>query len=265
MSFKDNLKKKITIDQVAGRVLASFRPPGSIQKVDLESMRTLLKMSAYQYNKERDLDLYYKDQMTQTPQIVVLDNELPLYRTTIEDVVLRKSPTVKEMISIRKAIRILNDKDVLVSKREETVQTVQKEGIDLLDLAFGEADLALIEKDGNIALHHNQPEGVLEGIELFAEILDYRRPPSGVFPDHLTVVGLRVETRDKKRIWGPLIIYNTECNKLKLIVDQFESTDRDKIDDLLQIADGFKTADLEGAAVFEFLKRSALKKERQTA
>lgn len=258
MSFKDNLKKKITINRLALSVLNSFRPPGSIQKVDLDSMRTLLKMSAYKFREERDLDLYYKAQMTETPRIVVLDNELPLYCTSIEDVILRKNPTVKEMISIKNAIRILNDKDVLVSKREETVHTVQNEGIALLDLSCEASDLEALENDGLQALKNNQPEIVLEHIELFAEMLRYRALPPHMLSKTLHGVGFKAELKDKKILWGPLIIYNPDENKLKLMVDQFDGSDKDTINLLRQIAEGTRTADLEDGAVFEFLKKSVV-------
>jgi len=41
----------------------------------------------------RDLDLYVADTGTAVQKILVLDNELPIYRTTVADVAMRKSPT----------------------------------------------------------------------------------------------------------------------------------------------------------------------------
>jgi len=58
MSFKDNLLKKIKINQLSRKVLASIGPAESGQKIDKDAMRSLLEMSSYQYQKERDLDLY---------------------------------------------------------------------------------------------------------------------------------------------------------------------------------------------------------------
>lgn len=262
MSFKDNLLKKMKIDRLAAQVLSSIKPPGSIQKVDLESMRTLLEMSAYELKVERDLDLYYKNHTADKLKIVVLDNDLPLYRTSIEDVVLRKSPIVKEMTKIRNIIKILSDSDVLTSKREETVRTVQQEGVELLDLSFDESDLDALATDGTTALQDKDPEGVLECISLFAEILDYRRLPKTMGVSELNAVGTKIEIEGGKILWGPLVLYNSASNRLKLVVDQFESGDRGKLDVLHQIAAGTKEADLEGSDVFEFLKKSALRHRR---
>jgi glycerophosphoryl diester phosphodiesterase len=243
--------------------MRSFRPPGSVQKVDLKSMQTLLEMGDYQYKEERGLDLYYKDQMKQKPRIVVLDNDLPLYCTTIEDVAMRKNPTIKEMVSIRKAFRILNDKDVLLAKREETLETVKKEAIALLNLSYTESDLAFLEKDGAEAFRHHQVAGVLETIDLFAEILHYERLPKGMLPENLTVVGLKTDMEGEKTLWGPLVVYHAEQNGLKLIVDQFDHSNPERLQDLLQKAEGIKTADLEGPAVFDFLKKRVLTKKQQ--
>ena len=54
-------------------------------------MRSLLGMSLYQYQKERDLDLYIQKGDGELSRIPVLDNELPIYETTVADVLIRKS------------------------------------------------------------------------------------------------------------------------------------------------------------------------------
>ena len=126
MSFKENILKQIRINKTAKQVILSIGPPDSGRKVDKDAMRRLLEMSPYTYRKERDLDLYLEDAESEKKKILVLDNDLAIYDTFVEDVVLRKSPTVKEMISIRNAIKILNDSDVVISKKEESVKTIQK-------------------------------------------------------------------------------------------------------------------------------------------
>ena len=112
MSFKENLLKKIQIDRLADRVSASLKPrEDGVVKVDKSAMQQLLEMASYRHLHERDLDLYISPDTT---RILVLDNELARYATSVEDVALRKSPTLKEMLSIRNAIKILNDSDVVV-------------------------------------------------------------------------------------------------------------------------------------------------------
>jgi hypothetical protein len=68
--------------------------------------------------QERDLVLFLETDGPGQTRILVLDNDLSIYNTSVDDVVLRKSPTVKEMVNIRNAIKILNDKDVVTSKKE---------------------------------------------------------------------------------------------------------------------------------------------------
>ena len=106
MSFKENLLKKIQIRQLARKVQASFGPPGSPGKIDKEAMRSLLEMSPYRHQKIRDLDLFVEAADSEPGKIVVLDNELPIYRTTVEDVAIRKSPYTKEMLRIGNIIKI---------------------------------------------------------------------------------------------------------------------------------------------------------------
>ncbi|MEJ2223009.1 MAG: hypothetical protein P8X80_19665 [Desulfobacterales bacterium] len=77
MSFKENLLTKIRIDRLAASVIASIGPVESGSKVDRDAMRSLLEMSPYQHQKERDLDLYVKAVDQEQKIIFVLDNELP--------------------------------------------------------------------------------------------------------------------------------------------------------------------------------------------
>ncbi|RPH76253.1 MAG: hypothetical protein EHM77_09420, partial [Planctomycetaceae bacterium] len=126
MSFKQNLLEKLKIKAMAQKVLASVGPVGGPLKVDREAMDSLLISARYTKIRERELDLYRKETTAGKSRILVLDNDLNIYHTTLDDVLLRKNPTVKEMISIRNAIKILNDTDVVVSKKAESVLAIEK-------------------------------------------------------------------------------------------------------------------------------------------
>ena len=82
------------------------------------------------------------------------------------------------MVSIRKIIKILNDKDVVVSRREESVQSVQQACLATVDLSFTADDIADIGRQGFASLESNYAEGVLESLAMFAELLGYQPPPS---------------------------------------------------------------------------------------
>ncbi len=152
MSFKENLLKKIEIDNISKKVTGSLGTPDSGRRIDKETVQQLLETGPRKFRKERDLDLYVLEADTRG-NILVLDNELAIYTTTAEDIALRKSPTVREIISIRNVIRILNDSDVIISKKEESVSTIQKECTDMLDLSFDKSDIDAIEKDGQASLN----------------------------------------------------------------------------------------------------------------
>ena len=169
MSFKENLITKIKIDKLANRVIASIGPAESGRKVDKDAMRSLLEMSPYQYQKARDLDLYVEGIDQDRKKIFVLDNELPIYRTTIDDVAMRKSPLIKEMVKIRNIIKILKDSDVKLSRKDASVKAIQKECIDQLDLAYNGSDIDEIAADGKASLERDYPDGVVECLELFAD------------------------------------------------------------------------------------------------
>ena len=146
MSYKENLLKKIDIDRLVNRVITSIGSPDSGRKLDKEAMRRLLDMAGYTHRHERDLDLYLENGGATKGLILVLDNDLTIYDTTVEDVIIRKSPVLKEMVSIRNIIKILNDKDVVVSRKEASVMHVREECVEQLDLSHTAQDIGDIEK-----------------------------------------------------------------------------------------------------------------------
>ncbi len=260
MSFKENLLKKIRIDKMAEKVLNSIGPPDSGRKVDKETMRKMLEMSAYQTRKERDLELYMQDNANGIKKILVLDNELPVYNTTVNDVVLRKSPTLKEMLSIRNALKILNDADVLVCKKEDSVRFFRNECIALLDLSFGASDLHEIEKDGVASLERGYTDGVAETLDLFSELLDYTPLPKDFMISNHIVIGPSIKEPARETLFGPVIIYSIIHNTIRLFDDKIGTKEKEKIELLHMMASGREKASKEGSAVFEYLADSVLLK-----
>jgi hypothetical protein len=182
-----------------------------------------------------------------------LDNELKLYDTTIEDVAMRKSPIIKEMLNIRNAIKILNDKDVAVSRKEETLQQLRSECIGVLDLSFGPDDLAAIADDGREALAREQGDGVIESLDLFAELLGYGAPPKAFRLSRHHIVCARGEGPGGETVCGPLAVYGLLHNSLKLIDMRIGVFDKQKIGVFEEIVAGRQKASMEGPEVFEAL------------
>jgi len=259
MSFKENLLTKIKIDRLAATVIASIEPVESGSKVDKDAMRSLLEMSPYQYQKARDLDLYVQRIDQEKKKIFVLDNELPIYKTTIDDVAMRKSPLIKEMANIRNMIKILKDSDVKISRKAESVKAIQGDCIEPLDLSFSETDIDQIAKDGQASFERDYPDGVLECLDLFAELLGYKPAPKAFQLSRHKIIGELTPKAGGEVLYGPMIIYSQIHGNLKLIGEQISSFDKTKIELVQQVAAGKQKAAVEGTEVFEYLKNKVLK------
>jgi len=259
MSFKENLLKKIQIRQLSHKVLASFGPPGEPGKIDKDAMRSLLEMTGYLYQKERDLDLYIQKLDSEPSQIVVLDNELPIYRTTVEDVAIRKSPYTKEMLSIGNIIKILKDSDVKISRKEASVQIVQKTCIDRLDLSYNASDIEMIAKDGATSLENGYTDGILESLALFAELLGYQPPPRAFRIRHHEIYGAVFANQGDEIWYGPAVILSLIDNSLGVIEAKISSLDKTKIEFFRQVAQGKQKPAVEGKEVFRYLTDAVLK------
>ena len=97
MGFQENLLKKIEINRLADSALRSIGPAGSERKVDKDAVRGLMEITGYRQHRVRQMDFYLREPATDPPNILVLDNDLTIYRTSMEDVALRKNPFIKEL------------------------------------------------------------------------------------------------------------------------------------------------------------------------
>ena len=176
MSFKENLLQKIELERLASKVIASCGTGQSNHPVDKEAMRSLLEMSPYQYQRERDLDLYVKDIGEGLKIILVLDNMLPIFKSTIKDVVTRRSPRTLEMWNFKTVRTILVDSDIKLSTRAKSVETVLEDTLAQLDLTYTDKDIENLAKDGMAWLAGRDAKGVGAILSLFAALLGYEKP-----------------------------------------------------------------------------------------
>lgn len=253
MSFRESIVQKIKVDDLAGKVLASVGSPGSGHKVNKDAMRELLEMDGYTHTRERDLDLYVQSKGSGADSILVLDNELALYKTTLQDVALRKSPTVKEMVSIRNAIKILRDTDVVVSRREETIRTVQRACLEKIDFSYRKEDIEAMGKDGMAALDNAYADGVVDMLGLFEEILGFDPLPKQMAKPHCHMAGVPGRKTSGEVAFGPIVVYNMMTNKLGLIEGPVGVSDKSGIQGLHAMAGGEGSAAVEGPEVFKKL------------
>ncbi len=260
MSFKAELLKKIKIDRLAETISRTIGTVESGRKLDRAAMRQLLKLSPLQRTDTRDLELYVSGEKDLKEMILVLDNDIGIYRTSIEDVALRKSPTVKEMISIRNAIKILNDADVLVSKKEKSLKTIHNLCLGQLDLSYDRQDLKEIAEDGKNTLADGNSDGVRECLSLFAELLGLKQPPKPFSVTGYDLLGRITNKPDGSVLIDTIVLYHSDANTLRLLDKTINNKDKEAISEMSQIAVGEKDASFEGAAVIDFLEGLSAKK-----
>jgi len=258
MSFKENLLRKIEIDRLTRSILAMIGPVDSGKRIDRTLLNKLMAFFPWHRKKERDLELYLEDAEAEKTRILVLDNDLTIYDTTVDDVVMRKSPTVKEMVSIRNAIKILSDKDVVVCKKEKSLREIQKICIAELDLAFSASDIAAIAADGAASLENGYAEGVQESLMLLAELLGLVSAPNAFAMKHHDIYGRVSEKPAGEVAFGPLVIYSRVHDSLTCLEGPLSSRDKGRFDRLKAVAAGEAEAAASGAAVFDLMKAKVM-------
>lgn len=256
MGFQENLLKKIEIDRTARQIDASMGTPESGRRIDKALARRLLAEAGYRREDQRDLELYLRPVPGRRDQVLVLDNDLPLYATTVDDVTLRKSPIVKEMVKIRNIVRILNDADVLVSKKSETVETLRQDCLAGLDLTFTEADIAAIADQGRTSLENGYAEGLAEALDLFAELLGWRPAPKAFTRPHHRVIGAPGEGASPA--FGPLVIYDRVHHTLRFIDRPLDPGRRADAEDFQRAIDSQDDAAPTGGEVFSRLQAEVM-------
>lgn len=257
MAFKDNLRKKIAINDLAVRINASMGPPDSGRRIDKDLMRKLLAEGDYEKSVEREMEIYRLPPLGDQPRLLVLDNDLPIYKTSLEDVVLRKNPIVKEMLNIRNVIKILNDAKVVVSKKEASLETVRQELIAGLDLRFTREDIEDLVYDGRSALENRYGDGVQDTLRLMAELLGYSAPPKALQAPHTTIWGA-----SGQRQFGPLVVYNVMHNRLQGIATPIVLDDPEALRRYEGVLAGSEKPDETGADVFKTLGSAILAAHR---
>jgi len=263
MSFKENLRHKLQADRLARQVIHSFgqRPLDGVPIIDKSAMRMLLETAGYTSRTERETEMFSPDFSGEKSEILVLDNELKVYDTTVSDVLVRKNPFTKEMLSIRNIRKILNDEDVVVSKGAETVRKVRRRYLEGLDLTYHREDIGALHADGVKALESIDTRAVVEILEMFAEILGLTHPPRPARLSDLEIYGWETLDHDQPA-YGPVYIYGRHENTLRKFDHVLTSASMYKPDAYRALAQGKEEPELEGAAVFDDLRGKVLSLDR---
>jgi hypothetical protein len=136
MSFKENLRAKINLDELLRKITSTIRETPGQRKLDKGLTQELLEMTDLEHQKVRDLHLYVRPLEGEIMEVLVFDNELAIYHTTVYDVALRKSPEWKEMFSIKNIKKVMNDQDVIFTKGKESLKRIHTNALAQLDLSY---------------------------------------------------------------------------------------------------------------------------------
>lgn len=259
MSLKENLKAKIKLDRLLGSLLSTIREPPHRRWLDKELTRELLGMTDFVHRKARNLHLYTRPLKGEIMEVVVLDNELAIYHTTVDDVVLRKSPYWQQMFSIGNVRKIMNDQDVLASKGQASLKRLHAAALALLDLTYAREDLLLLLEDAHRGLEHHAAPMVRESLDLIFELLHFQPLSLGGAERNLLLFGRPMHRENTTSTFEHLVLLDEEGLSLGMKRGPF-SPERDAdLAWVVQYVRGAGNADLQGMAVFEFLAELALK------
>jgi hypothetical protein len=259
MSFKENLKAKIKLDALLRKITSTIREIPAQKRLDKKLTQELLEMTDLEPKKVRDLHLYVRPLEGEIMEVLVFDNELPIYHTTVYDVALRKSPEWKEMFSIKNIKKVMNDQDVIVTKGKESLKRMHANALALLDLSYTGDDLALLVEDARRGLEKKSLEQIQESLNLFFELLDFQPVSLGILEHDLQVFARPKTNGGAATTFENTLFFNEENFTLGLKKGTLSPQSDLDLAWVMQYARGEETADLKGVEVFEFLAELALK------
>jgi hypothetical protein len=256
MTLVESFRRKQQLDRLAREVEARLRLPAGQKSLNKDAMRRLLGYTRFEPARVRDLEIYVRPVEGEINEVVVLDNELPIYRTTVADVGLRKTPLVKEMLSIRNIRKILDDKDVVASKGEESLRRIYAQAFSGLDFSYSDDEIESLVDEGKQALKANSLERVEDILEVFLELLGYRLIELGMLEPHFRTYAVPVTGRAGPPKFRDIIFFDREELELVLVKGGFSPGQEADLERLLASLKG-KTMDAEGEEVLNYLGRLA--------
>ena len=260
MSFKENLKAKIKLDRLLQKLVSTIKEPPGKWWLDKVLTQELLENTDLEHKKFRDLHLYIRPLEGEIMEVLVFDNELPIYHTTVADVGLRKSPYWQEMFSIRNIRKIMNDKDIIISKGKESLKRLHANALALLDLTYTRDDLTLLLEDARSGLERKSIGQIQESLDLFVDLLDFELLLLNVLELDLQVFARPGHKNGPVPAFEHLILFDEETLSLGLKKGAFSPENGFDLAWVMQYVRSEEPPDLTGIDVFKFLVELALEK-----
>jgi hypothetical protein len=262
MSFKLNLKTKIKLDNLLKKLLSTIRDKPGRHWLDKGLVRELLGRAGFKKIHVRDIDLYVRPFEGENMEIVVLGNELAIYRTSVDDIALRKSPYWQEVFSIRNIRKIMNDKDILISKGRKSLEILHSNALELLDLACTGDDLMLLQEDGCSGLERQSIIQIRESLDLFVALLNFQPVSFGGLTHNLHIYAGIKSNGGNTHTFEPIIIFDEKSLYLGMKKGPFKLRMDSDLAWLIKHDMKKEQVDLEGIDVFKFLAELALAKQQ---
>jgi hypothetical protein len=260
MSFKENLKAKIKLDRLLRKLVSTMREPPGKRWLDKVLTQELLDMTDLEQKKVRDLHLYIRSLEGEIMEVLVLDNELPIYHTTVADVALRKSPYWQQMFSIKNIKKIMNDQDVIISKGKESLKRLHANALALLDLTYTRDDVALLLEDARRGVERKSIAQIQESFDLFFELLAFQPVSLGVLERDIQLFARPKVSGGVVPTFEHIILFDEENLSLGLKKGAFSPQSDSDVAWVMRYVRGEETADLQGEDGFKFLAELALEK-----
>jgi len=262
MSLKENLQKKIRIDTLTKKIASTMREVVGERKLDKDAMRELLGLTDFEQVKTRDLTLYVRPLKENSKEVLVFDNELPIYHSTTSDVAMRKTPHWKEMFSISNVIKILNDKDVVVSKGKESLNRVRANALSQLDMSYSRDDLDALLRDAQISLGRKSLADLQESLDLFFELLGFQAVHLEIEEPDIRVFARIKATDEEAPLYEDIVVLDERNVEVRLMKGELHPrSDRDMAR-FLQAVRGEIPPDAQGETVFEYLVELGIKQQK---
>jgi hypothetical protein len=258
MSFKENLKARIKLDTLLRKLVSTIKEPPGKWWVDKVLIEELLDMTDLKHKKLRNLHLYIRPVEGEIMEILVFDNALPIYLSTLDDVALRKSPCWQEMFSIRNIKKIMNHHDVLVSKGKESLKRIHANALALLDLTYTRGDLGVLLEEARLGLDRKSIAQIQESFDLFFSLLDFQVVPLDLLDQDLQAFARPKINGGVLRAFEHIILFDEINLKVGMKKGAFSPDRGLDLAWVMQYGRGEQTADLEGLEVFAYLSDLAL-------
>ena len=259
MSFKLNLKEKIRLDTLLEKLLSTIRDNPGKRCLDLTLTRELLYMTGFESREVRGLHLYLGSLEDEVTEVVVLDNELPIYKTTVLDVALRKSPFWQEIFSIRNIRKIMNDEDVIITKGKASLKRLYTHALALLDLTYNSDDLSLMLEDARLGFEQDSIGQVRDSLDLFIALVDFQAMSFEWLEKGLHIFTDRKIYRENVSNFDPIILFDEKTLFLGMKKWTFSQHGDTDINWFMKYNMKKEMLEVKGMDVFKFLAELAFK------